>query len=119
MSGSNGSSSVTARVLQLLIPPSSPDFEIVHYLLRKTGHVVAYGLLGFLDFRAVRGERAGWTLRWSLIAVALAVAVASLDEWHQSFVPGRTSSPLDVVIDCAGATLAQIIARRWTPGAKS
>lgn len=113
MSGPEGSSSVTARVLELIVPASSPNFELAHYILRKSGHVLAYGLLGFLYFRAVRSARSGWTLRWAVIAVVLAVIVASLDEWHQSFVPGRTSTPLDVLIDGAGATLAQIGARAY------
>ncbi len=100
---------MTALVLQLFLSTSNPNFDLLHYLVRKTGHVLAYGLLGFLDFRAVRGGGSGWTLRWSVIAVVLAVIVASVDEWHQSFVPDRTGTPVDVLIDCAGATLAQVI----------
>ncbi len=109
LSGRAGAGSMTARVLQWLLPATSPMFDPVHFSIRKTVHVLAYGLLGFLDFRAVRGPRKGWTLRWSAVAVALAVIIASLDEWHQSFVPGRTGTPVDVVIDCAGATLAQLV----------
>ncbi|GAC1400178.1 MAG: hypothetical protein NVSMB68_15200 [Thermoanaerobaculia bacterium] len=108
LSGRSGSSSVTGRVLELILPPSSDLFEPLHYIIRKTLHVLAYGLLGALDFRAVRGPRRGWTLRWSALAVILATAIASLDEWHQSFVPGRTGSPVEVLVDCAGATLAQM-----------
>ena len=114
VSGRGGSSGITAGLLQLLLPASSPLFDPLHYLIRKTIHVLAYGTLGALDFRAVRGARSGWIPRWSIMAVALAVAVASIDEWHQSFVPGRTGTPVDVLIDCAGATLAQVLVRRWT-----
>ena len=38
------------------------------------------------------------------------------DEWHQSFVPGRTADPMDVVADVAGAALgaaAGVLAARW------
>ena len=114
VSGRAGSSGITARILQLVVPSGSSLFEPLHYLVRKTIHVLAYGTLGALDFRAVRGQRAGWTLRWSIIAVALVLVVASIDEWHQSFVPERTGTPVDVLIDCAGATLAQVIVRRRT-----
>ena len=108
MSGNQASSHVTGRWLEFLIPPLAPSFEPVHVVLRKTGHLIAYGLLGALDFRAVRGARTGWTLRWSVIAVVLVIVVASLDEFHQSFFPSRTGVPTDVVIDACGATLAQL-----------
>ncbi len=98
-------------MLSWFLPPFSPEFEPVHVLIRKTLHVLAYGLLGALDFRAVRGPRMGWRLGWSIAAVALAAAVASLDEYHQSFFASRTGMPSDVVIDTCGAILAQLIWR--------
>ena len=41
---------------------------------------------------------------WKLLFVAglFCVAFAGLDEWHQSFVPGRSPSPRDVLIDSIG-----------------
>ncbi len=102
---------MTGQLLAILVDPLSPAFEPLHFVIRKTGHVVAYGLLGWLDFRAVRGPRRGWTLAWSAIAVVLAVAVASLDEYHQSFFASRTGVPTDVVIDGCGAALAQLLTR--------
>jgi VanZ family protein len=111
LSGQAGSGSLTSQILGWLLPASSPAFDAGHFALRKSLHVLAYGLLGFLNFRAVRGPRSGWNLRWSLIAVTLAVFIASLDEWHQTFVPGRTGVVSDVAIDCMGATLAQVLVR--------
>ncbi len=108
MSGGAGSPGLTARILEWIVPAASPQFEPMHFLLRKSGHILAYGLLGALDFRAVRGARSGWTLRWSIAAVALATVIAILDEWHQSMVPMRTGTPSDVAIDCVGAVLVQI-----------
>ena len=112
ISGRAGSGTVTAGFLEWFIPASHPYFELVHFIVRKSLHLSGYGLLGYLDFRAVRGPRTGWTLRWSAIAVVLAVVIASLDEWHQSHVPGRTGVGSDVVIDCCGAMVAQILIRR-------
>jgi VanZ family protein len=108
MSGSRGSSSFTFGILQWLVPPTSPWFDVVHAILRKVGHLLVYGLLGALDFRAVRGARTGWTARWSVLAIVLATIIAALDEWHQTMVPTRTGLVSDVVIDAAGATIAQI-----------
>ena len=111
MSGSAGSPGFSGQFLSWLIPASSPVFDPAHVLVRKSGHVLAYALLGALDFRAVRGASEGWTLRWSIIAAALAIAVAILDEWHQSMVPMRTGSAWDVLIDFSGITLAQVAYR--------
>ena len=111
LSGRAGSGSVTGRFLEWLLPAASPMFDPAHFLFRKTLHVLGYGLLGFLNFRAVRGGQRGWALRWSALAVLLAVIIASLDEWHQSFVPGRTGTFDDVAIDFAGAVLAQVLIR--------
>jgi VanZ family protein len=111
MSGSAGSTVVTFRILEWIVPPTSPWFEIIHVLTRKLGHLLAYGLLGALDFRAVRGSRSGWTLRWSLIAAVLAVLIAAIDEGHQAMVPSRTGLASDVMLDAAGATIAQLVYR--------
>ncbi|HEY4640991.1 MAG TPA: VanZ family protein, partial [Thermoanaerobaculia bacterium] len=108
----------TGNTLQMLAtailghPLSETTYELTQYAMRKLAHLTEYGILGWLWLRALRGERREWTLRWPMIAVLIALAVAATDEFHQSFVPSRTSSPLDVVIDCCGAVLAQLLARR-------
>lgn len=113
-SGPSGSANVTGGWLARLIPFLSPFFEPMHVIIRKAVHVVAYGFLGWLNFRAVRGPRRGWMLRWSIIAVILVIVVASIDEFHQSFFPDRTGTPLDVIVDVCGATLAQLVWRRFS-----
>jgi VanZ family protein len=42
----------------------------------------------------------------------ITVAYAISDEWHQSFVEGRHGSPVDVLIDTAGAGAAALVAAR-------
>ncbi len=108
LSGQAGSSSLTSRILGWLLPAANPAFDAAHSAMRKSLHVLGYGLLGYLNFRAVRGEKRGWTLRWSVTAVLLAVFIASLDEWHQSFVPGRSSDVIDLVADLCGALTAAL-----------
>jgi VanZ family protein len=65
-------------------------------VLRKIAHAAEYALLGALLVRAL--SRPG-------LAVALGVAYAISDEIHQSFVPGRMGSPLDVALDAAGVVV--------------
>lgn len=43
------------------------------------------------------------------IAGAISLAYAISDEFHQSFVPGRDSDPLDVLTDAAGITVALLV----------
>ena len=91
------------------LPPR--QFNLLHFLLRKVAHLTAYFIAGALFFRAVRAGAAGWRRRWAVTAVALAAVVATLDEWHQVFVPSRGGTPWDVLIDLAGAAAAQLVAR--------
>jgi VanZ family protein len=64
--------------------------------LRKVAHVAEYAILGALLARAV--GRTG-------IAVLIGTLYAVSDELHQSFVPGRMGSPLDVAIDAVGVAV--------------
>lgn len=119
----------TAKWLSEIWPPSLPAvssnfFINVHHLLRKIGHFSGYGALGLLFRNAwLRSVRACLGLLGTQLkigATALAVScvflVGSLDEWHQSFIPGRTSKCSDVLIDTGGAlifTLAYWTYRSW------
>lgn len=106
----------TARLLERITvwfghPLEASTGDFVNHVIRKIAHVTEYGILSALSFRALRGEQTHWSLLWAISAVALAVFVASIDEFHQTFVPSRTGTWHDVVLDTAGATVAQIIIR--------
>jgi len=101
------------RIAHALDPGiSTHQFEVLHFLVRKSAHFCTYGVLGTLAFFSWRATLAGaalWSFRWSALAV-LAVAVAgSLDEFHQAFVPSRTASALDVLLDTIGGICFQIL----------
>jgi VanZ family protein len=55
------------------------------------------------------GKNIRWTLRWSTIAVLGTALVASLDEWHQGFIPSRTGRWQDVALDTCAAIAAQFL----------
>lgn len=85
-------------------------FNTVHFLIRKIAHFVEYGILSALWFRAWYGVRSGASRLHSLLpAMAMTLVVAIADEWHQAFVPSRTSSPRDVLLDLSGAVCAQLV----------
>jgi VanZ family protein len=52
-------------------------------------------------------------LPWATIAVLGTALVASLDEWHQSFLPSRTGTPRDVLLDSCAGIAAQILVFLW------
>lgn len=80
-------------------------------LIKKAGHAAGYGILSLLYLRALSRGGAP-TDRLRLLSLILAVAYGASDEFHQSFVPGRHCSAVDVLIDGAGATLAMAL-ERW------
>jgi VanZ family protein len=48
-------------------------------------------------------------LQDTALALLGTAMTASADEYHQSFLPNRTSSPWDVLIDCCGALAMQLL----------
>lgn len=76
-------------------------------LIRKGGHVTEYAILALLTLRALtRSSRllpATWSGRAASLAVGFCALYAISDEIHQSFVPSRYGSALDVLIDTLGA----------------
>jgi VanZ family protein len=101
-------------LLHFLFGMGRARFEHWHFFIRKGGHVFGYGLLSILLFRAWRetlptiGDPK-WRLRWANIAVLGTALVASLDEWHQSFLPSRTGTWHDVVLDTCAGIAAQLL----------
>ena len=81
-----------------------------HHLIRKCGHVTEYFLLAVSLALPlyVYGLRGIWL---TLVAGAICVGFAALDEYHQLFVSGRGASKRDVAIDSifAGIIVTRII----------
>ena len=108
----------TSRIIGPLIlwlfPNTSPEtLAVVHFITRKLAHFTEYAILGFLAARAFRmSPRAAIRSRWFLISLILVVTYALIDEYHQSFVPTRTPSIWDSLIDIAGGLTALLIVRR-------
>ena len=117
--GSAASSRIIFPFLRWLLPQVHPEIvEIVHFLIRKAAHVLVYFVFSLLVLRGLRGEATGWNWRWGMASLLLCAAYAATDELHQSFVPGRGAAVRDVLLDTAGAGLAQVIAffnRNKTP----
>ena len=86
---------------------STATIAHVQFVVRKIGHLTEYAILGILLWRAFwRGS--SWHFRMSILFVLAlfgCAVFAATDEFHQSFVPSRTASPIDVTIDIFGALI--------------
>jgi VanZ family protein len=82
-------------------------------VLRKLGHVTGYALLTAAWWWALRLV----SRRPLLWAVAISLAYACTDEFHQTFVRGRDGTPRDVAIDAIGMAIAVLVIRmrRFAP----
>ncbi len=81
------------------------DDDLLDFVLRKCAHMFVFGLLAILVAR-IAGD--GWQRRLGVLAAAwcATLAWACSDEWHQTFVDGRSGAVSDVAFDMVGATLA-------------
>lgn len=90
----------------------SPKDDWLDFVLKKSAHVLEYAALTALWLRALGSERLSWRSRLT-IALGVAWLYALTDEYHQSFVPGRSASLRDVGFDWFGAVIAVWGWRRW------
>lgn len=87
--------------------PDLPDFAPgLPGLEEIGGHLTAYGVLAGLLWWALRGSGVRYPATWALV---LAVAYGVSDEFHQSFVPGRTMSVSDLIVDLIGASVMLLL----------
>ena len=98
-----------------LFPRMSPDdVEWAHTVIRKSAHVTEYAIFALLAARALIGSSRWFLSRhWYLACCGLLLAMAASDEFHQSFIPRRTASVYDVMIDVCGGVAALTILAAW------
>src|SRR5262249_29588180 len=82
-------------------------------VIRKMGHLTEYAILTLLAVRAIQFGEPRLKPRAAIGAFFISVLYACSDEFHQRFVPGRTSSPRDIIIDSVGVTLVMLGILLW------
>lgn len=83
------------------------DPRVIHHLnvfFRKSAHIIVFGVLAILIYQSLKRSSYSY-----LIALLLTFLYAIFDEWHQSFVPERTSAFKDVLFDTFGACIALLL----------
>jgi VanZ family protein len=94
----------------------------LHEFFRKCCHLAEYSIFSLLLWRAFSQPPGNWRV-WSHPKVRRVILIvmlyASTDEFHQLFVPTRTSRVTDVLIDTAGGSLGLLalwlLQRCWKP----
>jgi VanZ family protein len=110
---------VMAPLLHWLFPHASETtLAVIHFAIRKAAHFTEYAILALLAARAFRtSSRELLRQRWFWISLLFVVVYALSDEYHQSFVPSRTASIYDSMIDSAGGLTALVWRRVRSPRA--
>ena len=81
-----------------------PDLAQSDLMVKKGEHMLGYFLLALTFWYGLSWDKERWWLAW-MVAVLYAIT----DEFHQSFIPGRTPLPGDVAIDSIAAGLGILV----------
>ena len=115
-SSQNTSSALYTLLTRLFGQISFYKFLVFHHYLRKTGHVVGYGMLSLLllrGWRATLDQDHSQLGRTALLSWLGTVFVATMDEWHQRFIPSRTGTVRDAVLDSVAGVVFLLVAYFW------
>jgi VanZ family protein len=101
-------SALLVKPLRWLFPNASDaTLAVIHFLIRKAAHFSEYAVFAWLAARAFRASsHALLRDRWFWISLLLVIVYSLSDEFHQTFVPSRTASIYDSMIDSAGGLAA-------------
>lgn len=114
MSASNTSRIIRPVLLWLFPDISEERLALVHFLVRKAAHFTEYAVLALLAARAFLGSsREILQRRWFAASLVLVLVYALSDEYHQRFVPTRTGSIYDSLIDISGGLTALLCLTLW------
>ena len=99
---SRGLTALVLEVVETLVPDLEVDAVGLHSFVRKAAHFVTYFVLGVLVINAlVQSGSTGYrSVAWALLVCVL---YAISDEFHQTFVPGRSGEVADVLLDSLGS----------------
>jgi VanZ family protein len=101
----------TQKIIDSNISGSLESDEPVKYLnllVRKSAHLIAFGILALLLWKVIYPKRWAYVGAW-----AIATFYGGIDEWHQSYISGRSASIYDVLIDSIGALVVLVLLFLW------
>jgi VanZ family protein len=114
LSASNTSLIVRPLLLWLFPSIGEETLNLAHFLVRKAAHFTEYAILALLAARAFRSSSQQTLRRWFTSSLLLVIFYALSDEYHQTFVPSRTGSIYDSLIDMTGGLAALLLLVLWS-----
>jgi hypothetical protein len=124
MSGKHTTSFLARLTLWIGLPLHGEPLALLNMVVRKSGHMLGYGLLCFSWLLLLRGgywlrheyqlclrgsiqvRRLWWRPEWGALAVLCTFVVAAADEFHQMAIPSRNGCWSDVALDTSAALIA-------------
>jgi VanZ family protein len=101
-------------MLVIFLISAQSDPPLPSTMTDKQGHSLGYFGLAVTMTRALSGGLgAPVSMSHGLAAVAMVTAYGASDEWHQSFVPGRSSDIKDLRADATGAIAGTALCWLW------
>jgi len=83
------------------------------FSLDEIAHAIEYAVFSFLLARALKNsKKQNLSSKFRIIAVIIAILYGITDEFHQSFVPMRTPSVIDLFYDGLGAVIGQFFYKK-------
>ena len=114
LSAENTSLIVRPLLLWLFPHISEEQIKLAHFIVRKAAHFTEYGILALLATRAfVNSSHSILRRQWFWFSFLLIAFYALSDEFHQRFVPSRTASIYDSLIDMSGGLTALLLVALW------
>jgi VanZ family protein len=91
----------TEQINPIILQPADPStIQHLNVFFRKSAHIIVFGILAIFIYKCLEGQRFSY-----ILVLLFTILYAIFDEWHQSFVPGRTSAFKDVLFDTFGASV--------------
>lgn len=85
------------------------------FLIRKIAHLLEYTLLFFFYYRAFKNSIKIDKYRLVYLSLFLTILYSMSDEYHQTFVSGRSGRIFDVTVDSLGGVLGAFIVTELSP----
>lgn len=102
-------SGVVVDILEPVIKVVAPNIarDAMHLIIRKSGHFIEFGILGFLLYMTYKKKFSNYLL--ALVVLGHGLLVAITDESIQLLIPNRAGQITDVLIDFSGVLIAFVI----------
>ncbi|MBF0571948.1 MAG: VanZ family protein [Candidatus Omnitrophica bacterium] len=107
---------ILSSIPSIDFPPMPSDSW--QFWAHRVAHFGEYSVLGVLLFRAYSYKRARVGVITILLLSMHVFLAGSLDEWHQSFVPGRNCQFIDAIFDTISGAFGMLAYLMWLKMAK-